>query len=97
MIPDDVVNYSLSQLDSDRVMVIPGWRCRLLGFVMRMPLLKPLVRSVMRSRNELSTCVDTDGTTHPSFTEQSRARLQRRTSNHESLVNGSRQVGTKPT
>ena len=53
MLPEDVVDYSLNQLASwrRRVLVIPGWKCRMLGFIMRMPLLQPMVRAVLRAES----------------------------------------------
>jgi short-subunit dehydrogenase len=48
MMPDEVVEYSLKSLSRKRVIVIPGWRARILGRFMQMPVLQPLVRALAR-------------------------------------------------
>lgn len=48
MHPDQVAEYSLRSLDSGKVIVIPGWKFRTLGLLLRMPLLQPLMRRMSR-------------------------------------------------
>jgi uncharacterized protein len=52
--PDEVVTCSLRGLRGNRVVVIPGWRSRMLGLVMQMVLLKPIVRVATRPREAVS-------------------------------------------
>jgi short-subunit dehydrogenase len=44
MSADDVVDCSLRQLSGNRVVVFPGWRYRILGRLMQMPLFQPIVQ-----------------------------------------------------
>jgi short-subunit dehydrogenase len=46
--PEQVVDYSLRSLARNRLIVIPGWKNRLLNCCMRALVLKPVVRPVMR-------------------------------------------------
>jgi short-subunit dehydrogenase len=48
MMPDDVVECSLRGLLRKRVIVTPGWRTGLLCRLMRMPILQPIVRALVR-------------------------------------------------
>ena len=48
MMPDDVVECSLKSLASKRVIVIPGWRNRILGRFMQAPIFQPIVRALVR-------------------------------------------------
>lgn len=52
--PDEVAACSLRCLSSGRVVVIPGWRSRMIGLLMRMVLLKPIVRAATRPRAQLN-------------------------------------------
>jgi uncharacterized protein len=47
---EQVIDCSLRSLQQGRVVVIPGWRNRLLSFVLRSPFLQPLVNRVVGSR-----------------------------------------------
>ncbi|MGV3486384.1 MAG: SDR family NAD(P)-dependent oxidoreductase [Planctomycetaceae bacterium] len=51
--PDEVASCSLRCLTSGRVVVIPGWRSRMMGLFMRMVLLKPVVRAATRPGKSL--------------------------------------------
>lgn len=46
--PDEVAECSLRCLAKGRVVIIPGWRSRMIGLFMRMVLLKPIVRAATR-------------------------------------------------
>ena len=48
MMPDDVVECSLRSLRRKQVIVAPGWRTGLLCRLMRMPILQPIVRALVR-------------------------------------------------
>jgi short-subunit dehydrogenase len=48
--PGEVVACSLSSLSRGRVVVIPGWRSRMLGLFMRMVMLKPIIRIATRPK-----------------------------------------------
>jgi len=52
---DDVVDYSLAALKRNRVIVIPGWKNRLLARVLRSPYLAPIVRRFGRYKVTEST------------------------------------------
>jgi short-subunit dehydrogenase len=52
MSADDVVDYSLKMLPRRRVIVIPGWRNRVLGRIFRSPWLKPFIRRGARYKVE---------------------------------------------
>jgi short-subunit dehydrogenase len=52
MSADKVVDYSLRKLPGRRVIVIPGWRNRMLAFYMRTWWLKPIIRAVSRYKEE---------------------------------------------
>jgi len=49
---EDVVDYSLKQLSGRRVIVIPGWRNRMLAFYMRTWWLKPIIRAFARYKED---------------------------------------------
>ncbi len=49
---DDVVDYSLKMLPRRRVIVIPGWRNRVLGRILRTPWLQPIIRWRMRDKTK---------------------------------------------
>jgi hypothetical protein len=55
MMPEDVVEYSLKNLSRKRVIVIPGWRNRVLGRFMRMPVFRPLVRALTRQQRTVNS------------------------------------------
>jgi hypothetical protein len=52
MSAEDVVDYSLRKLSGRRVIVIPGWRNRLLAFYLRTWWLKPIIRALTRYKAE---------------------------------------------
>lgn len=49
---EQVVQESLRALERGKLIVIPGWRCRLLGLLLRMPMMQPLVRPNLRKRSQ---------------------------------------------
>jgi short-subunit dehydrogenase len=52
MSADDVVDYSLKMLDRKKVIVIPGWRNRLIARILRSSWLKPIVRASSRYKEQ---------------------------------------------
>jgi short-subunit dehydrogenase len=52
MSAEDVVDYSLRKLPGGRLIVIPGWRNRLLALLMRTWWLKPILRTAARYKVE---------------------------------------------
>jgi hypothetical protein len=50
MMPDDVVECSLRSLLGKQVIVAPGWRTGLLCRLMRIPIVQPIVRAIVRQK-----------------------------------------------
>jgi short-subunit dehydrogenase len=49
--PEQVVDYSLKCLSKHRLIAVPGWKNRLLGFLFRSLVCKPIVRALVRSKS----------------------------------------------
>lgn len=68
MSADDVVEYSLRRLGGKQVIVIPGFKFRVLGRLAQMPVLQPITQWITRAPRSVSSGVQpVDGCPEPAF------------------------------